>query len=287
MNPSVVAIIKGGLGNQLFGYAAARAYALRTGRELLIDDASGFTRDGYGRTFRLKRFPISAKPAPADIRLGDPKQFRHKWTRSLNKLLPSPFKNYLAEQTDRRVEQITRFNSKRNIVYLNGYWQEEACFESAASIIREELTPPPFENEESRKLEQDIRSRNSVFVHARRIRYSPRLKPDYYQTCVSLSANELELPTFEVFSDDIQWARENLDFHNHSVRFHEGSSDELTDFRLMTSCRHAIIANSSFSWWAAWLQNPEGQRVWCPKDTGWPVKSASQWTEVPNNLERD
>ena len=85
MNPCVVAIIKGGLGNQLFAYAAARAYAERTGRDLFIDDDSGFLRDGYGRSFRLDRFPINAKPAPAKLRLGDPKAFHHKWTSAKNK----------------------------------------------------------------------------------------------------------------------------------------------------------------------------------------------------------
>ncbi|MGE9270401.1 MAG: alpha-1,2-fucosyltransferase, partial [Verrucomicrobiales bacterium] len=88
MKPNVVAIIKGGLGNQLFAYAAARSLALRTGRDLLIDDDSGFVRDGYGRSFRLNHFPILAQPAPENLRLGNPKGFRHRWMRYTSRFLP-------------------------------------------------------------------------------------------------------------------------------------------------------------------------------------------------------
>ncbi|MBK1825805.1 alpha-1,2-fucosyltransferase [Haloferula rosea] len=279
MNPCVVAIIKGGLGNQLFSYAAARAFAERSGRELFIDDDSGFLRDGYGRSFRLNHFPISAKPAPAKLRLGDPKAIHHKWTRTWNKCLPGKRRSYLRECPDKGAEQLLDFDSTAPAVHLNGYWQSEEYFKDHARIIRDELTPPVCDP----VLEAELALSPSVFVHVRRVRYSPALPVDYYQSSISMMADKLGRPRFEVFGDDIGWARRALDFGEHDVRFHDSEdSDELRDYRLMSSCRHAIVANSSFSWWAAWIR-PDQEKIVCtPADPGWPVKPAAGWMAVPH-----
>lgn len=281
MSRSLVAIIKGGLGNQLFAYAAARALALRDGCELFLDDASGFQRDGYGRTFRLDRFSIAGTPAPAALRLGDARQPRHRLKRQLNKFLPTPFRDYLKERPGHAAAQLAGFHSRRRLIFLNGYWQDEACFADAAETLRRELQPPATGDP---TLETELRDTDSVFVHLRRVRYSPRLDADYYQRSISAAAESLGAPRFEVFGDDPGWAREALDFGDRPVRFHDSSADELHDFRLMTRCRHAIVANSSFSWWAAWLQAPGG-RVWTPETPGWPLRPAAGWTTVPNGLE--
>ncbi len=281
MSRSLVAIIKGGLGNQLFGYAAARALALREGRELFLDDASGFVRDGYGRSFRLDRFPINAEAAPPDLRLGDPKAPAHRLKRSMSKLLPPVWRDYLKEQPGRGAAQLSGFRSHRKIVHLNGYWQDEACFRDASDRIRRELEPPGGNRPD---LEKSLATGDTVFLHVRRIRYSPCLDVAYYQRSISKATEALSTPRFEIFGDDIDWARRHLDFGGGTARFHPSSDDELVDFRLMTRCRHAIVANSSFSWWAAWLQQPGG-RVWTPENPGWPLQPASGWTPVANGLD--
>lgn len=283
MSRSLVAIIKGGLGNQLFGYAAARALALRTGRGLLLDRRSGFLRDDYARRFRLDRFPINAGLAPPELTLGDPKSPRHRRIRNIDRLLPAPWRSYLKESAGRSAARIASFRSCREVVYLNGYWQDEACFRDAADTIRRELQPPPSWDP---GLENELASAGHVFLHIRRNRYSPRLDTTYYQHGIRAAVAALGCPRFEVFGDDLAWAREQLDFEGREVRFHEPAGDELVDFRLMTLCRHAIVANSSFSWWAAWLQEP-GNRVWTPRDPGWPLRPAAGWTPVANGLERD
>lgn len=287
MKPVVVAIIKGGLGNQLFAYAGARAYALRHQRELFLDDASGYLRDGYGRSFRLDRFPIAARPAPPALRLGDPKGLRHKIVRTWNKILPGSFRSYYSEKPGRPAARILDFHSTRRLIHLNGYWQDENCFIDFEHRIRTELDPPPVASQADRAIEHAIESTCSVLVHVRRVRYSPKLGADYYQSSISAARSALAGCRFEVFGDDLEWASEHLDFADSPVRFHEGGGDdELRDFRLMTRCRHAITANSSFSWWAAWLRPHPGKRVWFPADPGWPVRAAATWTLVPNSLER-
>ncbi|MEM9235550.1 MAG: alpha-1,2-fucosyltransferase [Verrucomicrobiota bacterium] len=286
MSQFVVAIIKGGLGNQLFSYAAARAFAIRRKRELLIDDASGFVRDGYGRSFRLDQFPIVGDPAPKRYRLGDPKGFKHKAVRSWNKLLPLSRRNYLAEKTGMPPEGLLGFRSDRRVLYLNGYWQREDYFIDYADRIRLELEPPAFEKEENLELEKELGSGPSVFVHIRRGAYSPKLTAGYYRTAIENARGSNPDSRFEVFGDDHEWAREYLGLKGKNVRFHDGDgSDELRDFRLMAACRHAIVANSSFSWWAAWLRPSPNKRVWTPANPGWPVQAASGWHKVPNELE--
>ncbi len=284
--PCVVAIIKGGLGNQLFAYAGARAYSLRTRRQLYLDNESGFELDGYGRTFRLDRFPVVAEPAPASLRLGSPRSFKHRWVRGMDRLLPRILRCYFAERQGGEASDLLRFQSRRAVVYLNGYWQDPSCFESQALHLREELEPPTFETAADRKLEEEIAATESVFIHVRRNRYSPRLGAGYYASAISRASDTLTSPRFEVFGDDPEWAAENLDFGRLPVRFHQPADDELRDFRLMAACQHAIVANSSFSWWAAWLRDHARKKVWTPAEPGWPVKPASSWIRIPNRLER-
>jgi hypothetical protein len=279
-------MIKGGLGNQLFAYAAARAYAIRTRRELYLDEVSGFSRDGYGRSYMLHHFPVAGTPAPSRLRLGDPKGVKHKAIRSFDRLLPNQLRGYLAEDPEKPETQLTSFITTRQTVMLNGYWQSEKYFAERASTIRTELQPPPFSPGPDADLEQQLASTPSVFIHIRRDRYSPRLGSGYYDSSILSALSMLGGCQFYVFGDDLEWASQYLDFHGAPVTYvSNGSSDELRDFRLMAACRHAIVANSSFSWWAAWLRLNADKRVWTPNHPGWPLKPASEWTKVPNRLE--
>ncbi len=288
MKPCVVAIIKGGLGNQLFAYAAARAFALRCGRDLLLDDSSGFARDGYGRSFRLDRFAVVARPAPAALRLGEPKSPRHKTVRTFDRLLPAALRAYLAEDPRRDESQLLAWYPRRTVVHLNGYWQSEKYFADYAETIRRELTIPPLDDPPDHALEQEFASTNSVCLHIRRHRYSPRLGADFYHAAITAARDAVPGCCFIVFGDDPAWAGQHLDFGTSPVRYiNDPTASELRDLRLMAACRHAIVANSSFSWWAAWLNPSPDQRVWTPADPGWPVKPAAAWTRLPNSLEWD
>lgn len=279
-------MIKGGLGNQLFGYAAARAYSIRTNRDLLLDDVSGYKSDGYNRAYKLDQFPVAGGLAPSRLRLGDPRGPRHKALRTFNKLLPNPLKFYLAEDQEQPETQLTGFISNGRVVRLNGYWQSEKYFIERAATIRAELQPPPFaEGSAEAALEEELATTPSVFLHIRRDRYSPRLGSGYYDSSIISALSTLGNCRFEVFGDDLDWANQYLDFHGAPVRYHEASNDELVDFRLMAACRHAIVANSSFSWWAAWLRRHADKRVFTPSDPGWPLKPGAEWTKVPNRLE--
>lgn len=190
-----------------------------------------------------------------------------------------PVRSYFPEKAG----SPTSFDSIRKQITLNGYWQSEKHFSEVSTQIRSELEPPPAATE----LEAELTSTPSVFVHVRRMRYSPRLEVDYYRAAMQRACRAVPDCRFEVFGDDLEWAQKNFDSAARSLRFHHGnSSDELIDFRLMTCCSHAIIANSSFSWWAAWLIKNQNKQIWSPQSLGWPLETPKSWVSVPNHLER-
>ena len=287
--PVVIAIVKGGLGNQLFIYAAARALALRTGRELYLDTKRGYLADSYGRSYRLDRFPIQAKVMPEEWRVAPTlKHPRHKLIRALNKLLPRDRRGYLAERHNLDASQLTALQPVRERVTLLGYWQAEDYFREQTDVIRRELAPPEPLDARNRELGREMAACESVFLHVRRVRYSPTLDAAYYQTAIDAVRRERGKVHFYLFGDDLAWLRANLNFFDSEVRDVDlNPSDELADLWLMTQCRHAIVANSSFSWWGAWLGVSDvGRLVFVPTEPGWPVKPASGWHMLLNSLER-
>jgi hypothetical protein len=284
---SVVALIKGGLGNQMFCYAAARAQALRSGRTLLVDSRTGFKRDGYNRHYLLDRFPIRASQAGPGQRLGDDvKGPEHQIVRSLSRLLPKFLRSYIQETDAKPVQQMIGFRSSRQEIYLSGYWQNEDYFRDAARAIRPELTPSLPDDDLNRSIAAEAQSCESVFVHVRRVRYTPRLDASYYQEAVRRAKEALPKAKFFVFGDDLQWAKDNLGLGDSPVRYiSHNDEDGIADMALMCRCKNGIIANSSFSWWGAWLIPGSEKTIFAPAETGWPLAAANGWTLVPNKLE--
>lgn len=284
MPQAVIAIIKGGLGNQLFIYAAARAFALRTGRELYIDARRGYTHDGYGRSYRLDRFPIAAKAMPESWRVAPTlKHFRHRAVRAWNKLLPRDWRTYLAQRWDLPPGQLTDLRPRRGRVTLSGYWANEAFFADQAETIRPELAPPAPSDARNLDLGERLSAEPTVFLHARRIRYPTLLEPDYYRQALAHVRKHVANPRFAVFSDDPAWVRKEIDFEGSPVEWIEhNADDEMADLWLMSRCRHAITANSSFSWWGAWLGGPPSDRIIVtPDHPDWIIRPAAGWHRIP------
>ncbi|RME35547.1 MAG: alpha-1,2-fucosyltransferase [Gammaproteobacteria bacterium] len=286
---AIIAIVKGGLGNQFFIYAAARALALRTGRDLYLDAELGYQDDRYGRRYRLQHFPVRATLLPEEWRIAPSLRHpRHRLVRMANKLLPIRWRTYLAESHLDSPETMARYRPARRRVTLVGYWQNETFFADQAIRIREELTPPLPEDEETRIRGETLAGQESVLVHVRRHRYSPLLGADYYQAAIDEAREKLDSPVFVLFGDDPDWALARLDFGTARVEVRSCDvDDELRDLWLMTRCRHAIIANSTFSWWGAWLGGEAGRQrlIWTPASTGLPLQGAAGWRRLPASLD--
>jgi len=269
----IIVQMSGGLGNQLFQYATGKALAVRTRQPLVIDDRV-FHEDKF-RSFCLPLFVAEftlAQNCPDAAVILPPSRRRWaafllwRWTRG-RKL------KYLRERSMRF--DATVLDSGHH-VYLHGYWQSEEYFRDVAAVIREELSlrlPPSGENAEWLS---EISAGNSVSIHVRRGDYVSDPKAgrvhgtcslEYYRRATEeMTRRTSREPTFYVFSDDPQWVADHLrlPFPTRYVS-HNDDSHNYEDLRLMTACRHHIVANSSFSWWGAWLGGNPDRIVIAPK----------------------
>jgi hypothetical protein len=276
---AVIAHIQGGLGNQLFCYAVGRALSLRAGTALRLNTRAGFRKEKYGRDCLLRRFNIDAPEAGWWEGFHDPLgRSRRSWLAKLNDRRPIDRRTLIKEPADQRyLPELTRLEPTRD-VYLVGYWQDERYFADARAALQRELqTRPdqPFEPDPA--VDALTRQPEAVSVHCRsygevaNLRPGVRLDAGYYREALSRMRERVPEARFVVFSDKPEWARALIDEAGHADRavfapanHANPTTATLTDFRLMARCRHHVVANSSFSWWTAWLGEREGSVVLAP-----------------------
>jgi hypothetical protein len=269
-------VLNGGLGNQLFQYALGRRIA-HDRQEPLLLDISEFAHAVAGktpRTYRLHHFNIQASLAtPEQIqRFTDPRLIARIQRRILRQVAPQ-WAFYSVYERETFVYDDSVLAKKGNIRLL-GYWQHPHYFAPITNTLLQELqviTSPSVQNS---TLLENIKQVNAVALHIRRGDYVTNAHTNqfhgvaplsYYHQAVTQLAQEVSNVHIFVFSDDTAWARENLHLA-HPMTFvdHNTPETDYEDLRLMAHCQHHIIANSSFSWWGAWLaQNPQ-QRVFAP-----------------------
>lgn len=265
----VIARIEGGLGNQLFQYAAARSLADRLGCELALDLRS-LALNG-DRPYQLDLYRIRADVADAAMLRTLPDWRSTRWGRlraDLSQRMPGLFAYPVFWPSsfafDGRFERITR------PVYLVGYWQTEKYFVWNRACLLQDLelalpmAPSPILN--------DIKSCSSVALHIRRGDYVSNAAAAqfhglcdlaYYQKAVSELKQKISDVHVYVFSDEPDWARQHLKLPVPTF-FVEANPGHI-DLELMRYCKHHVVANSSFSWWGAWLCESNGQSVYAPK----------------------
>ncbi|MFL5812867.1 MAG: alpha-1,2-fucosyltransferase [Bdellovibrionia bacterium] len=279
-SPNIVAVeILGGLGNQIFQYACGRALAHKLGAEL-VWDLRPFA-DYSLRKFELDRFQIQGRMAtPNEQRLFERTQFsKNKLIRKAQRVLSSfshpPGKSY-REKSGPFVydEQILNL---RTPVLLRGYWQSEKYFQDIRPSLLNELQLRDQLNQKSQDILKLIqRSSRPVSLHIRRgdyvsnpeaARFHGQCSLRYYEEAIQWFASNMGEIELFIFSDDIDWCRSNLKTGSSRVVYVDANSASQpeADLMLMKTCSHHIIANSSFSWWGAWLCTQPGQRVIAPK----------------------
>lgn len=271
----VIVQLKGGLGNQLFQYAVGRRIAYERGTELKLD-ASSYRRH-HQRAYRLSHFCVLERQASRweVARCGQLRVNRLlKRAYALAVRLAPPYTCSIIDECDSASLERTLADAPGD-VYLTGYWQGEQFFRPIESMVRHELTvktPPAPTNA---ALAQEMARLESVSLHVRRGDYVSVPKTfarhgvcslAYYQAAISKLVETVKQPHFYLFSDDLDWARDNLKLR-HPVTYvsWNGADKDYEDLRLMTCCRHHIIANSTFSWWGAWLCTNPGKIVIAPR----------------------
>lgn len=269
--------LNGGLGNQMFQYALGRSLSAKHNCQLFLDISAlsnlDKTKSQIIRNYELEIFDVTAKIATRDI-LKKIKPPILKIINTLTYILGFKginFKNYYIEQSfsfDYNVLNVS------NNCFLSGYWQSHKYFSNIENILKKEFQFPLISDKLNLELMNSIQNKNSVSIHVRRgdflnnaiHRIHGTCSIDYYRSAIQYIESNLDDIEYFVFSDAIDWVVENLKFKK-NVHFVIGnySSKSFVDMHLMSKCKHNIIANSSFSWWGAWLNDNPNKIVVAPK----------------------
>lgn len=253
----VIVKVQGGIGNQMFIYALSMKLK-KCGRYVKLDTSI------YGKTEMRQLSQLSQAFEKASI------EEIHRWQEyktdifsSIRRNLGLRKKEHIREKADYMPEIFEKDN-----IYLDGYWQNEKYFKDVRADILDFWSTVKIEDEHY--LPQ-IQNAEAVCVHVRRGDYLQLdniygniCTKEYYQKAMQMIKDNIGDPTFFFFSDDIEWVKENIKTEK-AVYVDTGNSCPEHDLFLMSQCRHHIIANSSYSWWGAWLNKREDKVVISPK----------------------
>ncbi len=272
MHTKIIVRIFGGLGNQLFCYAVARRLALVHNGELVVDDVSGFINDHtYQRQYQLDHFNISCRKATAFERLEPFGRVRRVLKRTWNKRLPFVQRAYIQRQFidfDSRLLQV----EPKGTLYLDGCWQSEDYFKDVAATLRKELEIKPPTDVANLAMKELICGCTSVAVHVRffdepQTPGNNNAPSGYYTRAIEKMNSLVPGAHYFIFSDQPEAARARIplpDARLTLVAHNKGDNLAYADLWLMSHCQHFVIANSTFSWWGAWLGKRAGKQVIAP-----------------------
>jgi len=264
----IISKLTGGLGNQMFQYAVGRHLAIKNNSVLKLD-ISEF-RNYKLRNYDLSWFNIQENIATfEDLShvLFPSDKTAHKVTKYIKMKIANVQQiQYVKEQDTNFHPEILTHNDN---TYLDGYWQSEKYFSDIEDIIRKEFTVKSKPDPINEFYLGEIRDCESVSVHVRRGDYVSNpttaqvhgfLGLEYYQKALSIILENTDRPHFFVFSDDPEWAEGNIKTDAPITYVKYNGAKNYEDLRLMSACKHHIIANSSFSWWGAWL-SPDREKI--------------------------
>lgn len=268
--------IKGGLGNQLFQYAAGYSLAKRLNQKVELD--SSFFPQQTLRGFKLGQLNVQygniAKPQGGMTKLYKSKYLNKVLRKANIRVLPcGGDMRYLLETRSDIVPEF--FKIDKTNIYVDGYYQSEWYFGKYKADLIKQFTPNYPTEAEYETMLAEIEGCEAVAVHVRRgdfLNAQNDSNPNhyllgelYYHNALKYVGEHLENPVFFWFSDDIEWVKQNFgekeNFHFVSLNTKHADIDEMI---LMKNCKHIIAANSTFSWWASWLNEHENTMHICP-----------------------
>lgn len=293
-NDIVAVRVKGGLGNQMYQYAMARSIQMKTNKNLIID--TSFYKNYKLWNYGLDIFNLNTdNTVEANVKYRDLFELglildyklngyysninimdiEQKLLESKDIMEESRLKGYYFENEDR--EQL--FNesllySNESKIYLDGYFENHKYYEGMQKILREDFKVIKNINEKAKILLNDIKNENSVCLHVRRgdKAYCKETNEvhgvcsiEYFNNAVEILTSKASNLRFYIFSDDIEWVKKNIKLENGIYVDRTMTTYNYEDFELMKNCKHFIISNSSFSWWAAWLGEFEQKIVIAPQ----------------------
>lgn len=283
----IIVKLMGGLGNQMFQYAFGKYLAIKNNTELKLDtsfllDRSPKKEHFVYRDYDLSIFNIDVPFATEEEVISYTKRTSNPF---LEKILTKVLGTKKSYTKDMELHFLAKHLNAPKDSYLEGYWQSEKYFEEISDILKQNdfsFKTPLMSN--SKELNQKIEAANAVCINVRRgdfvtNSFHGAMGVDYYAQAEKILLDKYSDVEFFVFSDEIDWCKENLKFDVPTTYVsHEYAGKKFQDYlRLMAACKHFIIPNSSFAWWAVWLCSNDDKMVIAPK----------KWINDPNNSMND
>lgn len=262
----IVSNIIGGLGNQMFQYSLGFSLAKKLNTSLFLDISSFKNPNIYAkRQYELKIFEIDNLFIKSNNLIN-----------LVNSIFHLKVNPYLCKSVR---EVATKYNSsilkKSGRLYLDGYWQSYKYFSDYEQDIANIYKFRAPLSTQTLKKAQEINKNNSISIHVRRGDYVADTSTNkhhgtcsqsYYQRSIEYISKKVKNPTFYIFSDDPDWVKKNITIKQKTVYItHNKTNDSWQDMYLMSKCKHNIIANSSFSWWGAWLNSNINKIIIAPR----------------------
>ncbi len=278
----IIVQLFGGLGNQMFQFASARALAHHYNTELkidttLINDRANFfnkKRNFVFRNYALDVYALEAKR----VEKNEIPLLRRKWGSGTISLLAYRGLSFFNKGREKSYHYNEHFFDLPNGTYMEGYWQHYRYFDSIKETIVKDFTLGYEPTNEWKSLRDEIKKEHSLVMFVRRADFlsnrsaSVAMTGDFYKQAFTLVSKKKLIKKMFVFSDDLTWCRENIDYGIDTIFV--GSSYAGTEFEghmiLMSYAPNIIIPNSTFSWWSAYLPNNENKTVVASK----------QWNKV-------
>lgn len=264
--------LMGGLGNQMFQFCLGYSLAMKKDSNFVLDESvlQNFvqtSKNSVKRNFDLDVFCIDTLESKF---MGTVLLKSNFYFRNINKFLPIKFRKYFVErffEFDHKV-----FDIKSDSIVIEGYWQSYKYFQEYETQIKKIFTLKNKILEESKTLLSKISNSNSVCINVRRGDFVSNsfhgvMDIEYYIDSIKLINSKVKVDKFYVFSDDIDWCKNNFEFlENKIIVDHSHKGDKFGNyFELMRNCKFFIIPNSSFAWWAAWLSDGKDKIVIAPQ----------------------
>lgn len=288
----VIINIKAGLGNQLFQFAAARYLSLSNNLELKVD-LSFYKDDKNRNAFRLDKLKLPIEEA-TESELSKFKNLVHipMFFRILKRFGLKHAKYYKkTHKTEADIRGILKQNQPlTGDYYLEGWFANDIYFKSIRNLLINDICSHVQLSGENLIKQNEISKVNSVAVHIRRgdfltNTYFKVLPIEYYSNAINRAMKEIENPVFYFFSNDTDWTKKafsnisNAIFvdHNSEADTEYSTRGDINDLMLIRFCKHQIIANSTFSWWGAWLNENPDKRVFYPSKYFNNIKAQKQY----------
>ena len=275
----IITCIHGGLGNQLFMYACGYAAARRLGTELILD--ASYLDTQTLRDFELNKLNIKYDKlfSTGFLRYYPLKVAYRKAVHTYWK-----FKYGLIDERSSKIIEEDLFNISDN-TFLKGYWATEKYFVECREDILKMISPSYEVSQGCKQFINVVKESNSVSVHVRRgdrVKIEELVDISYFMDAFHIMETHISNPVYYIFSDDIEYSK-NL-FGSLKGTFvyveYKTKNSTIEDLMIMKSCKNAIIANSTYSWWGAWLNNNPSKIVVCPIKPGYEVFYPINWIQI-------